>query len=63
MTPTEINNLPILASAIDLISGVALEVLGGATATVTEGQKITPSTVRILAAAELNKVLSENSHD
>lgn len=61
MTPTEMKNLTVLASAVDLIGAVAAKVLSGNAS--VDGQKITPSTVRILATSNLNKVLSENSHD
>lgn len=59
MSPTELNNLPIVGTAIQLISEIALEVVGNDVASEVGGQKITQSSVKILAAASLNKVLSE----
>lgn len=59
MTPKEMNNLPVLATAIQLISEIALNVIGNDIAAEIEGEKITQSSVKVLAAASLNKLLSE----
>lgn len=62
MSPTELNNLPVLGTAVQLISEIALEVIGNDIAAEVGGQKITQSSVKILAAASLNKALSEKCH-
>lgn len=62
MTPTELNNLPVIGTAVQLISDVALEVIGNDIASEVGGEKITQSSVKVLASASLNKALSEKSH-
>jgi len=62
MSPSEMNNLPIVGTAVQLISEIALEVVGNDVAAEIDGNKITQSSVKILAAASLNKVLSEKNH-
>lgn len=59
MTPTELNNLPVLATAIQLIGEIALNVIGNDIAAEVGGQKITQSSVKVLASTMLNKTLSE----
>lgn len=62
MTPNEAKNLPVLANALQLISDIALEVIGNEIAAEVDGMKITQSSVKLLAATSLNKSLSEKSH-
>lgn len=59
MTPTELNNLPIIATAIQLVSEIALEVIGNDIAAEVDGQKVTQSSVKVLASTMLNKSLNE----
>ena len=59
MTPKELHNLPVLATAIQLVSEVALNVIGNDVAAEVDGVKVTQSSVKTLAAAYLNKTLSE----
>ena len=59
MTPIELNNLPVLASAVNLISEIALEVVGNDIAAEVDGQKITQSSVKVLALTMINKTLTE----
>lgn len=61
MTPTELNNLPIIATAIQLISEIALNVIGNDVAAEVGGQKITQSSVKVLASSMLNKTLIEKT--
>lgn len=61
MTPTELNNLPIIATAIQLVSEIALDVIGNDVAAEVGGQKITQSSVKVLAATMLNKTLTEKT--
>jgi len=61
MTPTELNNLPIIATAVQLISEIALNVIGNDVAAEVGGQKITQSSVKVLATAQLNKTLTEKT--
>lgn len=63
MNSAEINNLPILATVVDMIGAITLQVVGEDAAAEVNGQKITPSSVRALAVSNLNLVLSENSND
>lgn len=62
MTPTEVSNLPIIGTAVQLISAISLNVIGDNIATTVDGQPVTQSSVKILAVASLNKALSEKSH-
>lgn len=62
MSPNELKNLPILATAIQLIGDVALNVIGNDVAAEVDGVKVTQSSVKVLAVASLNKVLSEKCH-
>lgn len=59
MTPTELNNLPILATAVQLVSEIALNVVGNDIAAEVGGQKITQASVKILAVTMINKTLTE----
>jgi hypothetical protein len=59
ITSNEMKNLVPIATAIALISDIALEVIGNDVAAVIDGEKITQSNVKVLAAATLNKLLSE----
>jgi len=61
MKTSEMNNLPILGVALQLIGEVALNVVGNEIASEVDGVKITQSSVPVLAAASLNKVLTEKS--
>lgn len=61
MTPTELNNLPIIATAVQLISEIALNVIGNDAAAEIGGEKITQSSVKVLATASLNKILTEKT--
>lgn len=64
MQTQEANNLSVLSTAIQLISDIALEVIGNDIAAYeVDGQKITQSSVKVLAAADLNKTLSEVPKD
>ncbi|MNG06696.1 hypothetical protein D3C84_899520 [compost metagenome] len=54
--------MPILATAIQLIGDVALNVIGNDVAAEVDGVKVTQSSVKVLAVASLNKVLSEKCH-
>jgi hypothetical protein len=62
MSPNELKNLPVIATAIQLISEVALNVIGNDVAAEVDGVKVTQSSVKVLASASLNKVLSEKCH-
>lgn len=59
MSPLELNNLPIVGTAIHLVSEIALNVIGNDIAAEINGQKMTQSSVKVLATSILNKVLSE----
>lgn len=61
MTPLEMKNLPVCGTAIQLISEIALGVIGNDIAAEVDGQKITQSSVKVLVTAALNKVLSEKT--
>jgi hypothetical protein len=62
MTPTELNNLPVLANAIQLVSEVALNVIGNDIAAEVDGAKVTQASVKTLAAAYLNQTLAEKTN-
>jgi hypothetical protein len=62
MTPTELNNLPVLANAIQLVSEVALNVIGNDVAAEVDGAKVTQASVKVLAAAYINKTLAEKTN-
>lgn len=61
MTPNELTNLPILGTAVDLITAIACEVVGSEVSGELQGEKLTQNAVRVLAASTLNKVLSEKT--
>lgn len=61
MTPNEVSNLPLLGSAVDLITAIACEVVGKEVSGEHQGEKLTQNGVRVLAASTLNKVLSEKT--
>ncbi|MNV58718.1 hypothetical protein D3C71_1511050 [compost metagenome] len=62
MSPNEAKNLPVLANAIQLISDIALEVVGNDIAAEVDGVKITQSSVKLLAAASLTKSIMEKGN-
>lgn len=62
MSPNEAKNLPVLANAIQLISDIALEVIGNDIAAEVDGVKITQSSVKLLSAASLTKAIMEKGN-
>lgn len=62
MCPTQINNLPTLGVALQLINQIALTVVGNEVAAKVGETKITQSSVSVLASAALNKILKEKSN-
>jgi hypothetical protein len=62
MSPNEAKNLPVFANAIQLISDIALEVIGNDIAAEVDGVKITQSSVKLLSAASLTKAIMEKGN-
>jgi hypothetical protein len=62
MSPNEAKNLPVIAHAIQLISDIALEVIGNEIAAEVDGVKITQSSVKLLSAASLTKAIMEKGN-
>jgi hypothetical protein len=61
MTPNELNNLPVLGSAVDLVTAIACEIVGNEVAGELEGEKLTQNAIRVLASSTLNNVLTEKT--
>lgn len=62
MKSEELNNLSVLGTAVQLISEIAMEVIGADVTTELAGKKVTPSSVTLLATAALNEALGGNNH-
>lgn len=62
MENKDIQNLSAVSTAIQLISLIALNVVGNDIAAEVDGQKITQSSVKVLATASINNLLSEKCH-
>jgi hypothetical protein len=62
MSPNEAKNLPVFANSIQLISDIALEVIGNDIAAEVDGVKITQSSVKLLSAASLTKAIMEKGN-
>lgn len=61
MTKTELENLPVLGTAVDLITAIACKVIGTGVAGEVGGEKMSPNAVRVLATATLKNVLNEKT--
>lgn len=61
MTHNELQNLPVLGSAVDLITAIAAEVVGNEITGELDGEKLTLNAIRALAASTLNNVLTEKT--
>lgn len=57
-----IQTLAILATQVQLVSDIAMDVLGNGAATEISGEKVTQSSSKLLAAATINKTISEKCH-
>ena len=61
MNKLELENLPVLATAVDLITSIACKVVGTGVASEVGGEKMTPNSVRVLATSTLKQVLNEKT--
>ena len=58
MNKLELENLPVLATAVDLITAIACKVVGTGVSSEVGGEKMTPNSVRVLATSTLKQVLN-----
>lgn len=61
MTPHEVENLPILATAVELIVAIASGMAGNEVSSTVNGSEMNQGAIRVLATSTLNKAITEKT--